>query len=97
MTSVCDPGFVRVVRHSSRHGFLFSAADIHLACVLHDVQLHTLVLSASSAALVTEPSEEQKERVKRFQLLEKARRRQMKDQRGAVKRNRGAGKGGGWD
>ncbi|GJE85559.1 hypothetical protein PsYK624_016380 [Phanerochaete sordida] len=54
-------------------------------------KLHALVLSASSAALITEPSEEQKARVRRLEAADKARRRQMKDRRSDVKRSRGKG------
>ena len=51
---------------------------------------------SASAALVNEASDEQKQRVRRFEAIEKAKRRQMKDKRSSVKRNRGGGKGG-WD
>ncbi|EKM57804.1 uncharacterized protein PHACADRAFT_158844 [Phanerochaete carnosa HHB-10118-sp] len=54
-------------------------------------KLHALILSASSAALITEPSEEQKQRVRRFEAADKARRRQMKDKRSEVKRTRRGG------
>ena len=51
-------------------------------------QLHALILSASSAALITEPSEAQKARVRRLEAAEKVRRRQMKDMRSSIKRSR---------
>ncbi|KAI0327828.1 hypothetical protein GY45DRAFT_1347532 [Cubamyces sp. BRFM 1775] len=58
-------------------------------------KLHALVMSAASAGLVNEPSEEQKERVRSLQKAEKARRRLEKDKRKQVKRGRSGG--GDWD
>ncbi|KAI0806222.1 hypothetical protein BC629DRAFT_1590626 [Irpex lacteus] len=58
-------------------------------------KLHGIILAGSSAALINEPSEEQKEKVRRLASVEKARRRQEKDRRSAVKRGRSSG--GGWD
>ncbi|KAI0784546.1 hypothetical protein C8Q75DRAFT_387038 [Abortiporus biennis] len=52
-------------------------------------KLHALVLSASSAALITEPSPEQRERVRRLEKAEKARRRLEKEKRSSIKRSRG--------
>lgn len=54
-------------------------------------KLHALVLSASASALTTEPTEEQKKRVQHFEEHDKARRRQMKEKRSSVKKNRGRG------
>ena len=65
--------------------------------VRNGIQLHALILSASSAALVNEASPEQKKRVEQLEKAEKARRRQMKEKRSSVKRGRSAGKGGAWD
>ncbi|KAI0661670.1 RF-1 domain-containing protein [Cubamyces menziesii] len=58
-------------------------------------KLHALVMSAASAGLVNEPTEEQKERVRSLQKAEKARRRLEKDKRKQVKRDRSGG--GEWD
>ncbi|THH21640.1 hypothetical protein EUX98_g8313 [Antrodiella citrinella] len=55
-------------------------------------KLHALILSAAESCLVNEPSKEQRQRVERLQRAEKARRRQDKDRRSAVKKGR---KGGG--
>ncbi|KAI9057321.1 hypothetical protein FKP32DRAFT_1584111 [Trametes sanguinea] len=60
------------------------------------LQLHALIVSAASAGLVNEPSEEQKERVRSFEKAEKARRRLEKEKRKQVKRGRSGG-GGDWD
>ncbi|KAL6298637.1 RF-1 domain-containing protein [Sparassis latifolia] len=57
-------------------------------------KLHALIMSASSASLVNEASEEQKARVRGFERAEKARRRADKDRRSAVKRGRASGA---WD
>ncbi|KAI0688421.1 RF-1 domain-containing protein [Cytidiella melzeri] len=51
-------------------------------------KLHTIVLAASSASVVNEASEEQKEKVRRLESVEKVRRRQLKESRSAVKRGR---------
>ncbi|KAI0649167.1 hypothetical protein C8Q79DRAFT_495535 [Trametes meyenii] len=59
------------------------------------VKLHTLVVSAASAGLVNEPSEEQKARVRSLEKAEKARRRLDKDKRAQVKRGRSGGRD--WD
>ncbi|OSD06509.1 hypothetical protein PYCCODRAFT_941629 [Trametes coccinea BRFM310] len=59
-------------------------------------KLHALIVSAASAGLVNEPSEEQKERVRSFEKAEKARRRLEKEKRKQVKRGRSGG-GGDWD
>ncbi|PSR74260.1 hypothetical protein PHLCEN_2v10004 [Hermanssonia centrifuga] len=56
--------------------------------------LHALVLSASSSQLVNAPSEEQKERVRKLQSADRARRRLDKAKRSSTKSNRGKG---GWD
>ncbi|KDQ59159.1 hypothetical protein JAAARDRAFT_654785 [Jaapia argillacea MUCL 33604] len=59
-------------------------------------KLHDLILSASSASLKTEPTDEQKERVRRLERAEKIRRRSEKDKRSSVKKSRNP-KGGSWD
>jgi len=51
-------------------------------------KLHTLILSASAAPLVNEPSQAQKERVQGLERAEKVRRRADKDKRSAVKKSR---------
>ncbi|KAJ3555344.1 hypothetical protein NM688_g2627 [Phlebia brevispora] len=51
-------------------------------------KLHTLVLSASSSELINEPSEEQKQKVRKYEQAEKAHRRHEKDKRSATKRSR---------
>ncbi|KAI8980135.1 RF-1 domain-containing protein [Trametes punicea] len=58
-------------------------------------KLHSLVVSAASAGLVNEPSEEQRERVRSLERAEKARRRLEKDKRKQIKRGRSGG--GDWD
>lgn len=52
------------------------------------LQLHALIVSAASAGLVNEPTEEQRERVRDLERAEKARRREDKDKRREVKRSR---------
>lgn len=51
-------------------------------------QLHALVVSAASAGLINEPSQEQQDRVRKLEKAEKARRRLEKDKRRDVKRGR---------
>ncbi|PCH42353.1 hypothetical protein WOLCODRAFT_25323 [Wolfiporia cocos MD-104 SS10] len=51
-------------------------------------KLHALIVSAASAGLVNETSEEQKERVRRLERAAKARRREGKEKRSDVKRAR---------
>ncbi|KAI0359935.1 hypothetical protein OH77DRAFT_881759 [Trametes cingulata] len=58
-------------------------------------KLHALIVSAASAGLVNEPSEEQKARVRSLERADKARRRLEKDKRKQVKRGRSGG--GDWD
>ncbi|KAI0833407.1 hypothetical protein BC628DRAFT_1406453 [Trametes gibbosa] len=62
---------------------------------LRSLQLHALIVSAASAGLVNDPSEEQKQRVRALERIDKARRRAEKDKRQQVKRGRS--KGGDWD
>ncbi|KAG6828968.1 hypothetical protein H0H92_006150 [Tricholoma furcatifolium] len=57
-------------------------------------KLHDIVLTASSADIRNEPSEEQKKRVQLLERAEKARRRQEKSYRSNVKKGRSKG---GWD
>ena len=76
LNDVC-PAKDSVVRHLYEHEL-----------TAFPLQLHTLILSASSSALVTEPSEAQKARVRRFEAAEKAQRRHMKDKRSSIKRSR---------
>ncbi|KAI0342914.1 hypothetical protein BDW22DRAFT_1329928 [Trametopsis cervina] len=57
-------------------------------------KLHSIVLNASTAALINEPSEEQKEKVRKLAQQDKVRRRQEKERRSAVKRGRSSS---GWD
>ncbi|EIW57497.1 uncharacterized protein TRAVEDRAFT_125523 [Trametes versicolor FP-101664 SS1] len=59
------------------------------------LQLHTLIVSAASAGLVNEPSEEQRKRVRDLERADKARRRLDQEKRKQVKRGRS--KGGDWD
>ena len=58
------------------------------------LQLHDIVLTASSASVHNEPSEEQKKRVEALERADKARRRQEKSHRSEVKKGRGKG---GWE
>ncbi|KAG5732912.1 hypothetical protein E4T56_gene6202 [Termitomyces sp. T112] len=57
-------------------------------------KLHDLVLSASSADIKNEPTQEQRKRVEFLERAEKARRRQDKSYRSEVKKNRSKR---GWD
>ncbi|KAH9850300.1 hypothetical protein C2E23DRAFT_735469 [Lenzites betulinus] len=57
--------------------------------------LHALIVSAASSGMVNDPSEEQKQRVRGLERIDKARRRAEKDKRQQVKRGRS--KGGDWD
>ncbi|OJT03363.1 Peptidyl-tRNA hydrolase ICT1, mitochondrial [Trametes pubescens] len=59
------------------------------------LQLHTLIVSAASAGLVNEPSEEQRKRVRDLEKADKSRRRLDQEKRKQVKRGRS--KGGDWD
>lgn len=59
------------------------------------LQLHTLIVSAASAGLVNEPSEEQRKRVRDLEKADKARRRLDQEKRKQVKRGRS--KDGDWD
>ncbi|KAI0315125.1 RF-1 domain-containing protein [Amylostereum chailletii] len=59
-------------------------------------KLHALILSSASKDITNEPSEEQRRRVKRFEALDKARRKKEKDRRSEVKRSRSS-KNSGWD
>ena len=68
---------------------MVSAAEIVLS-----LQLHDIVLAASSASVHNEPSEEQKKRIEVLERVEKARRRQEKSHRSEVKKGRGKG---GWE
>ncbi|KAI0787742.1 hypothetical protein C8Q74DRAFT_1315552 [Fomes fomentarius] len=52
-------------------------------------KLHSLIVSAASAGLVNEPSQEQQERVRKLAEADKARRRLEQDKRKEVKRSRG--------
>ncbi|KAK7690959.1 hypothetical protein QCA50_006062 [Cerrena zonata] len=54
-------------------------------------KLHSVILSAASATLVNEPSDEQKRRVQAFQKAEAQRRRMDKEKRSAIKRSRSKG------
>ncbi|KAI0775266.1 hypothetical protein BD413DRAFT_603224 [Trametes elegans] len=79
--------------------YVSSSQSILLTSTVHRSQaqnLHALVVSAASAGLVNEPSEEQKQRVRSLERAEKARRRLDKDKRKQVKRGRSGG-GGDWD
>ncbi|KAI0671671.1 hypothetical protein C8Q78DRAFT_1069288 [Trametes maxima] len=58
-------------------------------------KLHALVVSAASAGLVNEPTEEQRARVRALEKSEKARRRLDKDKRAQIKRGRSGGRD--WD
>ncbi|KAI0044285.1 hypothetical protein FA95DRAFT_1497345 [Auriscalpium vulgare] len=51
-------------------------------------KLHSLIVTASAGGIRSEPSAEQTERVRGLERAEKARRRQQKDYRSQVKRNR---------
>lgn len=51
-------------------------------------KLHSLISSISSVDMRNEPSEKQKERVRSFERAERAKRRQEKDRRSQVKRDR---------
>ncbi|CAL1716143.1 unnamed protein product [Somion occarium] len=57
-------------------------------------KLHALIMSAATANLVNEPSEEQKKRVQGLQKAEAQHRRMEKERRSATKRSRAKG---GWD
>ncbi len=72
----------------------YSIPDVMAPYILVD-QLHALVVSAASAGLINEPSQEQRERVRRLEKAEKSRRRVDKDKRGDVKRSRS--RKGEWD
>ena len=56
------------------------------------LQLHNIVLAASSASVHNEPSEAQKKRVEALERAENARRRQEKSHRSEVKKGRGKGR-----
>ncbi|KAF8824734.1 hypothetical protein HHX47_DHR7000241 [Lentinula edodes] len=60
-------------------------------------QLHALVLSAASASIKNETSEETKKRVEGHQKAQKERNRKEKAQRSAVKQHRSGKAKGGWD
>lgn len=60
----------------------------HYPIIFIKLQLHSTILSAAETPLINEPSQEQKDRVKKLQKAEKARRRTDKDKRSAVKQQR---------
>jgi len=61
-----------------------------------NVQLHALILSAASAPIQNEPTEQQKARVRSLERADNARRRAQKDKRSQTKRGRASGKEGDW-
>jgi peptidyl-tRNA hydrolase ICT1 len=52
------------------------------------VQLHTLIVEASSAPIVNEASPEQKARVRKLEAADRARRRAVKDKQSSKKQSR---------
>ncbi|KAI0368622.1 hypothetical protein BV20DRAFT_1083326 [Pilatotrama ljubarskyi] len=78
--------------------YVSSSQSILLTSTVHRSQaqnLHALIVSAASAGLVNEPSEEQKARVRSLERADKARRRLEKDKRKQIKRGRSGGSD--WD
>jgi len=60
------------------------------------MQLHTLIISAASAPIKNEPSEQQKARVRGLEKADNARRKVQKDKRSQIKKGRASGKRGDW-
>jgi peptidyl-tRNA hydrolase ICT1 len=58
----------------------------------NSLQLHTLIISASSRPIHNEPSEEQRKRVKALERKADAQRRIEKDKRSQTKKHRGSAK-----
>jgi len=56
-------------------------------------KLHTSIMSAALAPVKTEPTEQQKARVRSLEKAENARRRNQKDKRSQIKKGRASGKG----